>query len=347
MFQIDNKIWMKWLRAHLGHCILLCCTLLPASCGLQDGTSLPETSAVHVTVKSATEAGTDINIWAYACDADGNVVMDTPEAYVSSDGSDALLQFSPLSRYYLIATVANAGMTDAALPFSSLSTASVSTADPDVASHWTVVDMMPDGGLKEDTDLQMDVFRTVGKVSVSVAKSSESMRLLVTDVSVCSASAPTEGALLSSLTPAQIRNGGRDSEQWWSDGFTPERAAFSETLAEDTEVAETDAYVPAGSMYVFENQDGWTDLTAFEAENFASDPSDSGNGYYLSVTYRYCVLPDVALDGDSPLVTEVRKYVPLAPVCRANAYDIKIAFDMDTITVTGSTEVSEETEGVW
>lgn len=310
---------------------------------------LPDTALLKVATRSLSPSAevSDLYLWAYACDADGHVVLDTPAASVSSESSDAVLQIIPDSRYYFLVAVANADKDAADITFSALSSTTVSMQDEDLASHWSVVEVMSEGSLLPETEVSMELFRPYGKVTVSIAKSSSSMSLLITDVSVCSASAPSEGALLSCLTPDQIKTGGAGADQWWDEGFAPDQDAFAERLAENIEITETGTYVSAGSTLLFENRSGWTDLTAFAEDNFSADPSESGNGYYLSVGYRYTVYPGVSPAEDSDKVIGVRKYVPLAPVCRSNEYSIKVSVDMSSIVVTGSTEVSEETVGAW
>ena len=313
---------------------------------LDESDQLPETAKFSIAVKSAAPDVTSLEIWAYACDSEGNVAIDSPDAYVSTDSPAAVMQFTPKSRYYLLTAATNAGLS-ADMTFSTIAKTSVSSRDETLASHWTVVDLMSDGHPSSLSDVFMEIFRPYGKLSLSITKSSASMRLLITDVSVCSASAPFEGALLSTLTPDQIKAGGKDVSMWWHDGFAPQKAAFSESLIENLEITETGAYVSAGSTLLFENQSGWTDLASFADGNFAVDPSDGGNGYYLSVGYHYTIYPDASLTEVSDKVIQVRKYVPLAPVCRNNEYSIKLSVDMNSIVVTGNTEVSEETDGVW
>lgn len=313
---------------------------------LDESDQLPETAKFSIAVKSAAPDVTSLEIWAYACDSEGNVAIDSPDAYVSTDSPAAVMQFTPKSRYYLLTAATNAGLS-ADMTFSTLAKTSVSSRYETLASHWTVVDLMPDGHPSSLSDVSMEIFRPYGKLSLSIAKSSASMRLLITDVSVCSASAPYEGALLSTLTPAQIKAGGKDASIWWHDGFAPLQAAFAESLIENVEITETGTYVSAGSTLLFENQSGWTDLTAYAENNFATNPSVEGDGYYLSIGYCYTLYPDVSLTEVSDKVIQVRKFVPLEPVCRSNEYSIKLSVDMSTIVVTGNTEVSEETDGVW
>lgn len=329
-------------------CIILSSILSLVSCErMLDGSDqLPETARLNIAVKSTVSDATSLDIWAYACDSEGKVAIDSPDAYVSSDSPAAVIECSPISRYYLVAAVTNADM-EADMTFSALSQKSISVRKDNIASHWIIIDLMSEGIMTSGAEVPMELFRPYGKIDVSIAKTSQSMRLLITDVSVCSASAPSEGALISPLTPAQIKDGGRNVDQWWHEGFTPQQAAFAEMLMENLEITETGTYVSAGSTLLFENPSGWTDLTAYAENNFATNPSVEGDGYYLSIGYCYTLYPDVSLTEVSDKVIQVRKFVPLEPVCRSNEYSIKVSVDMSTIVVTGSTEVSEETDGVW
>ena len=284
-------------------------------------------------------------LWAYACDVDGNVAIDIPAAYASANGNAATMEFiNPVSRYYLLAAVLNVDADGNS--FTSLSSTKFTDCSEDVASHWKVVDLMSEGVFSGNMTVRMDVFHTVGRLKFSISKTSELMRLLVTDVSVCSVSAPSEGVLMSRLTPDQIRVGGKGLSQWWFDGCSPATVEYSETILQDVEITE----VASGSTILFENPYGWTDLSVFEADGFSLNPAESDpdcTGYYLVVDYRYSFMPEISLEDESELVTAVRKYVPLSPVCRGNEYNIKIAVNQSDIIVAGSTEVSEEVNGAW
>lgn len=109
-------------------------------------------------------------------------------------------------------------------------------------------------------------------------------------------------------------------------------------------------YEYIGARFLFENPDGWSDLSSFEAEEFALCPEDADPdcfGYYLAVTYRYTYLTDISLTDEygypipvddfiedsipgyfdlleSGDIVEEVKYIPLPPVRRSQDHLIKV-----------------------
>ena len=170
------------------------------------------------------------------------------------------------------------------------------------------------------------------------------MSLYIKDLRVCCSAAPQKGALFSALTPDQINNGGANADQWWFSGYSPATSGFSEEIASNISVAGD--FMSVGSCLLFENNEGWSNISSFAANGFNAVPEDC-NGYYLAISYRYSVVPGIdASEGTSGVCEEI-KYIPLAPICRGNEYNMKLKINLGEIYVWGNTEVSEEITGSW
>ena len=250
------------------------------------------------------------------------------------------------SRYCLLLAGANlpAGFSQD-LTFPSLTSTKYSGLPGATATHWAVVDLTASSSGR--ISIPMEVFPTYGKVSVNISKESDAINLRIEEVNLLSSGAPEQGAFFSSLTAEQIKAGGLAVDSWYFNNLTLSASALSTLLASDVDITESKRNVALCSENIYENQAGWTDLTAFRQSGWALNPAETDpdcNGYYLSVTYTYAISP-ASLDSDEAVT--VQKYIPLAPVCRSNEYRFDIKVNLDEIVVFGSTEASEEIGGIW
>jgi hypothetical protein len=195
------------------------------------------------------------------------------------------------------------------------------------------------------TDLRL--YPIPGKVSLQIGKATDAMRVLIKHVQIRSAYAPTQGAVLSTLTDEQIEEGDFSAEEWWYSGAAIEyEEDYLNEIAADVTLTGSKVYSDAGSTLLFEHKDGWTDLSAFIEDGFENIPQ--GDGYYIDLEYMYTTDHNADLDDNSnPEVVTVRKYIPLKPVLRGHHQIIKVMLNLDEIIVNGNTEVSEEIPGAW
>lgn len=315
---------------------LLAVSAIYGCAGLEENS---EPASLVIAVKSSEETSITINslkLWCYACNESGEVLADNPIAFAMSDEASAIaIELPAVSKYCLLAAVANleSAAVDEDTPFSELSATVISSKEEDILSRWKVVDLTSNGELASNVDVQLHMFHTLGKLNVNVSKVSDDMNLYIKNLSVCSAAAPVNGALFSALSPDQINRGGDDDSKWWFNSFIPSVSEYSEEIIQ-------------GSTLLFENSEGWRDISTFAADGFNNIPSDC-NGYYLAFTYRYTIIPDVNAESEAPGVHEEMKYIPLPPICRGNEYNIKININLGEVYVLGNTEVSDVVTGVW
>lgn len=328
--------------------------------------SLPEAVALEIGVRSPSVAGdeadlsskliSDLNVWAYICDSQGKVLRQQPEAHAYVDltsagaasEAKAMVAFETKSRYHMVVAVSNYGthiFNSEAQFYQLASSKSTGSSRTDNAAHWTIVDVL-DADDEGKVKVDMKLYPEEGKVSLKMATSSDAMRMMIDHVILRSTNAPSEGTLLSAMTPQQIEGSGWEDAKWWFDGVVLKYAECSRTIASDVLIERSGTYVDAGSCLTYENQAGWTDLSSFREEGFSNVPQ--GEGYYLDVAYRYTTLPGTDLSSaSSPDIVSVRKYIPLQPIRRGNHYVVKVMASLSEIVVSGMTEISEETPGEW
>ena len=329
--------------------LLLVSVILMTGCGRNIDVSEDNVSSLTLSVKSSVESApvTSLKVWAFDCDAQGKVGRTANIGYASADEQSTLtLTLDTESRYCLLLAGANlpAGFSQD-LTFPSLTSTKYSGLPGATATHWAVVDLTASSSGR--ISIPMEVFPTYGKVSVNISKESDAINLRIEEVNLLSSGAPEQGAFFSSLTAEQIKAGGLAVDSWYFNNLTFPASALSTVLASDVDVTESKRSVALCSENIYENQAGWTDLTAFRQSGWALNPAETDpdcNGYYLSVTYTYAISP-ASLDSDEAVT--VQKYIPLAPVCRSNEYRFDIKVNLDEIVVFGSTEASEEIGGIW
>ena len=329
--------------------LLLVSVILMTGCGRNIDVSEDTLSSLTLSVKSSEESApvTSLKVWAFDCDAQGKVGRTANIGYASADEQSTLtLTLDTESRYCLLLAGANlpAGFSQG-LTFPSLTSTMFSGLPGATATHWAVVDLTATSN--GQISVPVEVFPTYGTVSVNVSKESDAMDLRIEEVNLLSSGAPEQGAFFSSLTAEEIKAGGLAVDSWYFNNLTFPASALSTVLASDVDVTESKRNVALCSENIYENQAGWTDLTAFRQSGWALNPAETDpdcNGYYLSVTYTYAISP-ASLDSDEAVT--VQKYIPLAPVCRSNEYRFDIKVNLDEIVVFGSTESSEEIGGIW
>ena len=329
--------------------LLLVSVILMTGCGRNIDVSEDTLSSLTLSVKSSEESApvTSLKVWAFDCDAQGKVGRTANIGYASADEQSTLtLTLDTESRYCLLLAGANlpAGFSQG-LTFPSLTSTMFSGLPGATATHWAVVDLTATSN--GQISVPVEVFPTYGTVRVNVSKGSDAMNLRIEEVNLLSSGAPEQGAFFSSLTAEEIKAGGLAVDSWYFNNLTFPASALSTVLASDVDVTESKKSVALCSENIYENQAGWTDLTAFRQSGWALNPAETDpdcNGYYLSVTYTYAISP-ASLDSDEAVT--VQKYIPLAPVCRSNEYRFDIKVNLDEIVVFGSTESSEEIGGIW
>ena len=329
--------------------LLLVSVILMTGCGRNIDVSEDNVSSLTLSVKSSEESApvTSLKAWAFDCDAQGKVGRTANIGYASADEQSTLtLTLDTESRYCLLLAGANlpAGFSQG-LTFPSLTSTMFSGLPGATATHWTVVDLTASSSGR--ISIPMEVFPTYGKVSVNISKESDAMNLRIEEVNLLSSGAPEQGTFFSSLTAEEIKAGGLAVDSWYFNNLTLSASALSTVLASDVDVTESKRSLALCSENIYENQAGWTDLTAFRQSGWALNPAETDpdcNGYYLSVTYTYAISP---ASWDSDEAVTVQKYIPLAPVCRSNEYRFDIKVNLDEIVVFGSTEASEEIGGIW
>ena len=320
---------------------------------------LPQAVAHEIIVKSKSYTANPImnlNLWAYVCDANGNVSSQFPVYHKFIDLSQetpcashtTALNFPREARYYRLVALANYGNTfNPSIEFKQLATSKAASVPSSTwASHWTLLDTH-----ERDSDgvnrTQIRLYPIPGKVSLQIGKSTDAMRVLVKHVRVRSAYAPTQGAVLSSLTGDQIEDGEFAVDEWWLDGTDIEyEEDYIDEIASDFTLDASKVYSEAGSTLLFEHREGWTDLSAFKEAGFTNIPQ--GNGYYMDIEYAYTTHQHADLrENGNPYVITVRKYIPLKPVLRGHHQIFKVMLNLDDIIVNGNTEISEEITGEW
>ena len=177
----------------------------------------------------------DINVWAFACDAQGNVSSDKAVAWrrISAANThtsvDVHLQFATCDdeadHYYKLVAVINegefgtvSGITsfDRNTTYSQLANATFvatdlmaktpgngagSTPGQMPISHWKIIKLNMDNNRSTHPDscveVSMPVYRAVAKTQLFVAKTDASTPLVIKNVTIGSSAFPTQGALLS------------------------------------------------------------------------------------------------------------------------------------------------------
>ena len=283
--------------------LLLVSVMLMTGCGRIIDVSEDNVSSLTLSVKSSEGSVpvTSLKVWAFDCDAQGKVGRTANIGYACADEQSTLsLTLDTKSKYCLLLAGANlpAGFSQN-MTFPSLTLTTFSGLSNNVsATHWAVVDLTASSSGR--ISVPMEVFPTWGKISVNVSKESEAMNLRIEEVALLSSGAPEQGAFFSSLTAEQIKAGGLAVDGWYFNNLTFSAAAMSTVLASDVDVAESKRSMPLCSENIYENQAGWTDLTAFRQSGWALNPAETDpdcNGYYLSVTYTYAISP-ASLDSD-------------------------------------------------
>ena len=330
--------------------LLLLSVILMIGCERIEDVSEDNISPLTLSVKSSASSipVTSLKVWAFDCDVQGHVRNAAPIGYASAaDEMSVTFELETQSRYCILLAGANLPpLFSETSKFQSLSTTMFSGLSIEsIATHWKIVDLTSATG--DMLYVPMEVFPTFGRISVNVSKESEAMNLRVNEVSLHSAASPEQGTFWTSLTADQIKAGGLTSDSWYFNSMSFSMSPLSRTLAEDVDVTESRKNISLCCENVYENQAGWTNLAQYRESGWTLSPAESDpdcNGYYLSVSYTYSVNP-VSLDSDAAVT--VQKFIPLAPVCRSNEYRFDIRINLDEITVFGSTETSEEVEGIW
>ena len=294
-------------------------------------------SSLTLSLKGGTDEAPvgSVKVWAFRCDAQGAVSKMDNVAYGESEGQPSLsMDLSSDSRYYMV--LAGVNLPSAAFgegaSFASLrSSKFAGRPDDDALTGWTVVDMAEaEGG---HMDVSMEVAPVCGRLTLNVAKSSETMVLRVDEVAVHSSGAPSQGLYFAGLT---------------GQGTDLNHEPYSSVVAKGADVSGKGAYSCVATAFLYEHTAGWSDLSAFREAGWSLDPSVADPdcaGYYMSISYRYVTVPDASLDSEEAVL--VKKYIPLAPVLRGNEYKFNVMVSLDGVTVSGSTEVSEEVQGQW
>ena len=354
MLLTGNKMRKLWFGVCPNHSflVLLLVFVMVVGCERHEKTGCEYTESVVVSVKSA-DGQTPVNsaqVWAFKCDAQGNVSNTSNVGYAYGDGEAPLsIDLEGDSRYCLILAGANipAGVFGESSSFAGLRSSKFSgMLSDETATHWALVDLASSSnGIVE---VPMEVFPTFARICVNVWKASKAMTLIIDEIALLSSSAPTQGLFFCAMSGDQIKAGGLYSNSWYFNGVTLECMPCSKVLVSETYVGESQSFTPLFTAYVHENQAGWTDLTDYRESGWRLNPADADpecTGHYLSISYRYAVSPETSVDSEQAF--SVRKYIPLAPLCRSNEYRFNIKFNLDEIVVYGSTEVSEEVEGEW
>ena len=354
MLLTGNKMRKLWFGVCPDHSflVLLLVFVMGVGCERHEKAGCEYAESVVVSVKSA-DGQAPVNsaqVWAFKCDAQGNVSNTANVGYAYGDGESSLsIDLDGDSRYCLILAGANmpAGVFGESSSLARLRSSKFSgMLDGETATHWTVVDLASSAnGIAE---VPMEVFPTCARICMNVWKASEAMTLLIDEIALLSSNAPTQGVFFSAMSGDQIKAGGLYSDNWYFNGLTLECAPCSKVLVSETYVSGSQSFSPLFTAYVHENQAGWTDLSDYRESGWRLNPADADpgcTGHYLSISYRYALSPETSVDSEQAV--SVLKYIPLAPLCRGNEYRFDIKFNLDEIVVYGSTEVSEEVEGEW
>lgn len=320
---------------------------------------LPQAVAHEIIIKSKSYTANPImnlNLWAYVCDANGNVSSQSPVYHKFIDltkeapcvSHTTSLDFPRDSRYYRLVALSNYNNSyNPSIEFKQLATTKAASDPSSIfGSHWTILDTrMRDADGVNRTDLRL--YPIPGKVSLQIGKATDAMRVLIKHVQIRSAYAPTQGAVLSTLTDEQIEEGDFSAEEWWYSGAAIEyEEDYLNEIAADVTLTGSKVYSDAGSALLFEHKEGWTDLSAFKEAGFTNIPQ--GNGYYMDIEYAYTTHQHADLrENGNPYVITVCKYIPLKPVLRGHHQIFKVMLNLDDIIVNGSTEISEEITGEW
>ena len=209
--------------------------------------------------------------------------------------------------------------------------------DPDAmpVSHWTTFRVSKDNKHSATCkEVTMPVYRAVAKASLSMVKATN-FDLTVTDAKLVSAAMPTNGLVLSSLS-SENKQGADDLNDdnptpTWFGLASPTYASSAQErylmpAEDDAQISETNtvsvtavkpaegttAYGFVGSAVIYETSEACTQSGTTFAKGTVS-----GNGYYLSVSYKI---------GDTPFTKNVA--IPYA-VVRNHDYQIKATVQAD------------------
>lgn len=340
MLLIGNKLGKLWFGGCPNHSflVLLLVLISAAGCGKAE-VEVDASYAASVTLSVKSSGGSveadNVKVWAFDCDAQGNVSRTANVGYAfSADGSSVSLYFDSHSRYRLLlaGTDLPASFNEGSSYLNLRNSMVGGIQNGSGATGCALVDLA--SAVDGSVNVQMELFPMYGKLRVDVKTTSEAMTLSIDELAVMSSYAPKYAMLFSPMTPEEIRGGGIGASSWYFSGVSMESAAFSMDVTAGVD------------MYLIENPEGWTDLSAYRESGWTLNPAESDvTGYYLSVAYRYVMSPATSFESDE--VVAVQKYVPLAPVCRGNEYRFDISINADGVVVHGSTEVSEEVQGSW
>lgn len=203
-------------------------------------------------------------------------------------------------------------------------------------SHWTTFEVnkgnthtaIPNTNDYNCAKVTMPVYRAVAKASLSMVKASN-FDLTVTDAKLVSDEMPTNGVVLSSLQPAKLNE--VQPTPTWFDSASPTYASSAQErylmrATDDAQISGantvsvtavkpaegTTTYGFVGSAVIYE-----TDKVCTQSGTTFAVGTVSGNGYYLSVSYKI---------GDTPFTKNVA--IPYA-VVRNHDYQIKATVQSD------------------
>lgn len=213
-------------------------------------------------------------------------------------------------------------------------------------------------------ELELPVYRAVGKVQLMMNKTSDNFDVTVTGAKIVSSAMPQNGGVFTANYTTGTGANGEPTMQGLSDASvtkpdwlgtvsfaageramnntTNDVASFTAKTIEDTAIstgADTDTYTWIGSAFLYENKGELTN--ASEYDSVPTGTGDNEGGYYMEVSYTVNVNDETE---------DLTKYVALPPVVRNHDYQIKATVAQ---TVTGDlvinyyvTEWTEQTINV-